>query len=133
MRPPNIQDSASEQGQIAQQLCAFVKALAKAIAAELRPNVCGAVENGASPKYMTLREAARAAKIRTSVLLEAVRLPAQHPGHLRSIKRAGSSNRRRFVSSHDLDLWIRSGGMRGAQQASQRNGAGGKARSGGKP
>lgn len=132
MRPHKIQSSECEQSRISQQAGAIVSALAKLIAVELRPFLCEAMRDLSSPTYMSLRQAARAAHIRTAVMLQAVRLPPQHPGHLRSSQRSGS-DARRFVSSQDLDQWISSGGMRAARCVSKREGMVRVANSGGEP
>lgn len=116
--PPRIDHPVEgDSGRIAQTFQAMISLIAQAIAAELLPRLSEAVREGASPRFMSLRQSARAAKVRTEVVLAAVRLPTNHPGHLRSSLRPGASDGRRFVTTTELDLWVRSGGMRAARMA----------------
>ncbi len=99
--------------------------LARAIASELRDSVRETLQDGTTTRYLSLRGAARTARIRTAVVLAAVRLAADHPGHLRSFLRPGKGGKRRFITSGDLDEWMRSGAMGEARQASDRMASGG--------
>jgi hypothetical protein len=61
-------------------------------------------------RLLSPRAAARAAKCRLQIIYDAVRLPADCPGHLSSTSRGKSHGaaigERRLISSDDLTAWL---------------------------